>query len=378
VASTETATTATASQRAQRVTGALACGSGIAREFYTSAAPERQLRPRDRAPGILLGSWPLFMRVATSPSAAEPLRVVEVPSRRLRAGELRVRVRSIGVNPVDWKMREGGPLRLAQRLLGPSGPLVVGVDFAGEVLERGAPPQDLAVGARVVGGTNFSRRQLGSYADEVVVRSDQCALLPDAVSFDDAAGLPVAAVTAWRGLHAIGALGTRPDARALVLGASGGVGLFAVQIARMLRAKVLGVCSARTAPTVARFGAEILEYTAGDVMTRARAAGPFDVILNSVGTGTYPASACRAMLRPGGVLGLVVVQPQDWLALMFSRPTRLVFGRPTRTQLEPLVAALARGDLTTVIEATFPLEEAEAAHALSRAGKVVGKILLHP
>src|SRR5450631_4673908 len=100
------------------------------------------------------------MRVATSSSATEPLRIVELPSRPLRAGDVRVRVRSIGVNPVDWKMREGGPLRLAHRFLGPSGPLVVGVDFAGEVVECGAPPQDLAVGARVVGGTNFSRRQL--------------------------------------------------------------------------------------------------------------------------------------------------------------------------------------------------------------------------
>ena len=275
-------------------------------------------------------------------------------------------------------MREGGPLRLAHRFLGPSGPLVVGVDFAGEVGELGAPPQDLAVGTRVVGGTNFSRRQLGSYADEVVVRSDQCAVLPDGVSFDDAACLPVAGVTAWRGLEEIARLSTRADARALVLGAAGGVGLFAVQIARMLGAKVFGVCSARTAPTVARFGAEVIDYTAGDVMARIRDAGPFDAILNSVGTDTYPAGACRATLKPSGVLGLVVVQPRDWLALLFSGVTRLVFGRPTRAQLEPLVAGLARGELSPLVEKTFPLEEAEAAHALSRAGKVVGKLLLHP
>src|SRR5450631_1913305 len=140
------------------------------------------------------------MRVATSSSATEPLRIVELPSRPLRAGDVRVRVRSIGVNPVDWKMREGGPLRLAHHFVGPSGPLVVGVDFAGEVIEIGGGVTELAVGARVVGGTDFSRKQLGSDATEVVVRPDQCAVLPDAVDFDRAACLPVPGATAWRAL----------------------------------------------------------------------------------------------------------------------------------------------------------------------------------
>src|SRR5690349_11606690 len=118
------------------------------------------------------------MIAATSPSSREPLRLVELPSRPLRDNEVRVRVRAIGVNPVDWKMREGGPLGTAQRIIGPSGPLVIGIDFAGEVVEAGRAVTDLAPGARVVGGTDFSRGQRGSYADEVVVRPDQCAELP--------------------------------------------------------------------------------------------------------------------------------------------------------------------------------------------------------
>src|SRR5690348_10565555 len=87
--------------------------------------------------------------VATSRSASEPLRLVEVAARRLGGRDVRVHVRAIGVNPVDWKMRSGGPLRFAHRFVGPSGPLVVGVDFAGEVVEAG-PSADLAPGARVV------------------------------------------------------------------------------------------------------------------------------------------------------------------------------------------------------------------------------------
>lgn len=318
------------------------------------------------------------MRAATSSSASEPLRLVDLPSRPLRPGELRVRVRAIGVNPVDWKMRAGGPLGTAQRLIGPRGPLVVGIDFAGEVSEVTAGVTDLPVGTRVVGGTDFSRGQLGSYADEVVVRPDQCAPLPDAVSFDDAACLPVAAVTAWRWLVEVARLGERPDPRVLVLGASGGVGLFAVQIARSLGAAAVGVCSTRNAALVASLGATVVDYTAGDPLTTAAAHGPFDLVLNTVGSDAYPRKGCCALLRPTGVLGLVVVHNADFPALVFSPRVRTILGRPTRAELAPLVDLLARGQLPPVIAGRIPLAEAERAHTLSRSGKVVGKLLLVP
>ncbi len=318
------------------------------------------------------------MIVATSTSATAPLRLVELPSLPCGAGDVRVRVRAIGVNPVDWKMREGGPLGTAQRIIGPRGPLVVGIDFAGEVVEVGAGVTELSVGSRVVGGTDFSRGQRGSYADEVVVRPDQCALLPDGVSFDDAACLPVAGVTAWRALTDVGGINTRRDARVLVLGASGGVGIFAVQLGRTMGATVVGVCSGRNAALVARLGAAVIDYTAGEPLAKARAAGPYELIINAVSSDTYPAKDLRPMLTPTGMLDLVVVAPADYLSLVFNRQTRTILGRPTRQHLEPLVAALAKGTLEAIIEARMPLAEAEAAHARSRAGKVAGKILLHP
>lgn len=318
------------------------------------------------------------MIAATSRSASAPLALVELPSRPLRPGEVRVRVRSIGVNPVDWKMRGSSPLGLAQRVLGPGGPLVVGIDFAGEVAEVAPGVDALAVGARVVGGTDFSRGQRGSYADEVITRPDQCAVLPDGVSFDAAACLPVAGVTAWRWVVEAARIGERRSPRVLVLGASGGVGLFAVQIARSLGASVVGVCSTRNAPLVARLGAAVVDYTAGDPLAAAAASGPFDLVLNAVGSGVYPLGPSRALLTPDGVLGLVVVRGADAPSLVFSPRTRTLLGRVTRDHLDPLVAALARGDLEAVIADRLPLAEAERAHALSRGGKVVGKLLLAP
>lgn len=164
----------------------------------------------------------------------------------------------------------------------------------------------------------------------------------------------------------------------LILGASGGVGLFALQLARALGAKAVGVCSTRNVPVVERFGATAIDYTAGDVMQAAKAAGPYDLVLNAVGSAMYPAAKCLELLKPGGALGLVVVEAPDVPYVAFSRRTHHVFGRPTRDTLEPLVAMLARGELEPVIEARFKLEQAEEAHARSRAGKVVGKLLLNP
>ena len=317
------------------------------------------------------------MQALTSRSAEAPLALITLPSPKLRRDEMRVKVHAIGVNPVDWKMRGAGAfLGLMQRLLGPSGPLVVGVDFAGEVVEVGARVEGLEPGVRVVGGTDFSRKQRGSYADEVVVRADQCARLPDAVSYEAAACLPVAAVTAWTALtdHA----GIGDGSRVLVLGASGGVGLFAIQLARMLGAQVVGVCSARNTVLIERLGAVALDYGAGDPLEAARAHGPFDLVLHLVGTDTYPLKACRALLSPTGIVDLVAIRSADYPAVLFSRQVRTILGRPTRARLAPLVDALARGELEPMIEARFALADGEQAHQRSRTGKVVGKLLLIP
>ncbi len=316
------------------------------------------------------------MRALTSRSGDVPLALVELPSRPLGPGDVRVAVRAIGVNPVDWKMRSGGPLRFAHRFVGPRGPLVVGVDFAGEVVEVGAKVTELTVGARVVGGTDFSRKQLGSYADEVVVRPDQCAVLPEGVGYEQAACLPVGAVTPWISLVEHAKIGA--GAKVLVLGASGGVGLFALSLARKLGASVVGVCSTRNVALVERHGATAIDYTSGDALALARPHGPFDLVFHAVGTATYPLRACRELLSPRGIVDLAVVRGADVLSIAFLRSVRTVLGRPTRDRLAPLVDALAKGEITPVIEAKLPLKDGERAHELSKAGKVVGKLLLIP
>ncbi len=318
------------------------------------------------------------MLVATSESGSAPLALLEVPSLPLRGDEVRVRVHAAGVNPVDWKMRDGNrsPLRLAQRFLGPRGPLVVGVDFAGEVIELGPRASDLALGTRVVGGTNFARGQRGSYATEVVVRPDQCVAIPDAIDYVHAACLPVAAVTPWVVFKERTRLDS--DARVLVLGASGGVGLFAIQLAKILGATPVGVCSTRNVALVERLGAIAVDYTQGDALEAARAHGPYRVVLHLQSTSTYPIPRCRALLAAGGHVEIVAPVPADYPAIGLRRDVKTVLGRPTRERLAPLVELLGSGRLEATIEATFPLADAERAHQRSRAGKVVGKLVLVP
>lgn len=312
----------------------------------------------------------------TSSSHLEPLAPVELPQLPLRADELRIRVHAIGVNPVDWKMREGGPLHLAYRFLGPGRPFVAGIDFAGEVIEVGPAGGPIALGARVVGGTNFSRGQRGSYAEEVIARPDQVVELPPEVSYEAAACLPVAAVTPWMAMAEHRKIGE--GHKVLVLGASGGVGLFAVQIAKMLGGSAVGVCSARNVAIVERLGARAIDYGAGDALDAAAAHGPYDLVLHAVGTAIYPLAKCRALLAPGGQVELVMVRPADYPAVAFLPSVRTILGAPTGARLAPLVAALASGQLEPIIEERFALRDAEKAHERSRAGKVVGKLLLLP
>lgn len=310
-------------------------------------------------------------------AVGEPMVLTELPTPEPRADEVRVRVAAIGVNPVDWKMRTRGPLRLAARLLGPPPPVVVGVDFAGVIDAVGAKVTDLRVGDRVVGGTDFSRGQRGSYADTVVVRADQVTTLPTAVDTVIAGALPVAGVTAYRCVVEVGQL--RPGQRALILGASGGVGQLAVQFARIRGGEAVGVCSTRNVPLVQALGAaHVLDYTQGDALAQARAFAPYQVVVDCVGG--HGGAACRGLLGPGGRHVMIAaegaLETMNILVPPFS--SRSVLGRPTAARLRPVVDAVASGALKLRIAATMPLIEAEAALAESHAGRLTGKLVLVP
>lgn len=303
---------------------------------------------------------------------------MELPTPEPKADQLRVAVKAIGVNPVDWKMRQYGPLRLAARLLGPPPPVVVGVDFAGVVDAVGARVTDVRVGERVVGGTNFSRGQRGSYADSVFVRADQLCPLPPELDFETAGALPVAGVTAWMSVVELGRLAA--GQRALILGASGGVGQLALQIAKHVqRGFAVGVCSGKNAALVQQLGADVvLDYERGDALEQARAHAPYQVVVDCIGS--YSGPGCRALLGKAGRHVIVSGDSIGAIAQLFAPPfsSKAVLGQPGRERLAHVVAAVAAGQVKVRIERRFPLAEAEQAHQLSQTGRVTGKLVLLP
>ena len=310
--------------------------------------------------------------------AGTPLALTNLPTPQPRAGEIRVRVHAASVNPVDWKMRQSGPLRLAARVIGPPPPVVPGVDFSGTVDAVGLDVAGVAVGDAVVGGVNFSRGQRGSYAEYVVVRPDQVCVLPPGFDMDVAAGLGVAGATAWMAVVEMAKIGA--GQRVAVLGASGGVGQLCVQIAARVRgATVVGVCSARNLALVQSLGAShVIDYGAGDALAQLAPHGPFDLIVDCAGG--YSGARCRALLAKGGVHIMVSGDTPLAMAQVLMPPftSKAILGVITGARLAPLVAAVAAGQVHLAIAQKLPLSAAEEAHTLSQGGRMTGKLLLLP
>lgn len=304
------------------------------------------------------------------------LRLADVPRPAPLPTEVLVRVHAAGINPVDWKTRAGSGMA---RVLGepsPGGrPFIVGWDVAGVVEEVGYGVTTLAAGDRVYGMPWFPRAA-GAYAEYVTAPSRQFAHAPRTLDHRHAAGVPLAALTAWQAL--VDTARVQPGQRVLVHAAAGGVGHLAVQLARHLGAHVVGTASARHHAWLAAHGVDdVVDYT----RTRfEEAVAPVDVVIDLVGD-RHDATSTRslAVLRPGGLL--VAVPGGVSPALAEAAAARGV--RATAILVEPDGAALGRiaalidaGAVAVEVEESFPLADAAAAHARGETGRTRGKLVL--
>ncbi len=291
----------------------------------------------------------------------EVLVVEEVPKPEPGPTEVLVRVAAAGVNPVDWKVRAGGGL------LGEP-PFTVGWDVAGTVEEVGFGVTWLAPGDRVFGMPRFPR-EAACYAEYVVSPSRQLARIPEMLADVEAASVPLAGLTAWQSLVDTGSVGER--SRVLVLGAAGGVGHFAVQIAAARGAWVAGTASEAKHGFLRELGVDEPLGKEDPIELRE-----VDVVLDAVG-GEVGIGALQA-LRDGGVL--VTVSGSSVPALVAAAAGRVrvagILVEPDRLGLEALAALAAEGKLRPHVERAFPLEEAGAAHALGEQGRTRGKLVL--
>lgn len=309
----------------------------------------------------------------------EVLRLAELPRPEPGPGEILVKVACAGVNPADWKCREGWLAAFFQYRF----PFVPGFDLAGRVERVGAGVTGLAPGDRVVAYSKQGLGEWGSYAEYALAVADGVARLPDHVGYAEAAAMPTAAITAWEGLFESG--GLRAGHRVLVHGGAGGLGSYAIQLARHAGAAVAATCGPHNLEYVLSLGAELaIDYRAGRVGEAVLAWAPqgVDLVLDAVGQGTLPQAV--ELARPGGVVApiatLIAGEVAHDAARAARRGVRIV---PTMSsylrsgaQLRELVALAGSGALRPPPIERLPLEQAAEAQRRIQAGHVRGKIVL--
>jgi NADPH:quinone reductase-like Zn-dependent oxidoreductase len=332
------------------------------------------------APAALpAGSESMKGLVAHCYGAPEVLKLEQVAKPMPADDQLLVKVHAAALNPVDWHYMRGSPyiMRLMSGLGSPHDARV-GVDFAGTVEAVGKNVTRFKPGDEVFGGAD------GAVAEYVVVRESRgVALKPANVTFEQAGSVAIAALTALQGLRDHG--GLKPGHKVLINGASGGVGTFAVQIAKHLGAEVTGVCSTRNVELVRSLGADhVIDYTQQDF---AAGAQRYDLILDNVANRSL--SDLRSALKPTGAIVIVGGAKGDWIG-PFLPPLKAAMLQPfvdhkmgtfmaklTKDDMQLLGELMEAGKVTPVVDRRYALDEAAKAMAYLEAGRARGKVVVN-
>ena len=292
--------------------------------------------------------------------------------------EVLVRVHAAAINPLDWHYMRGSPyfMRLGSGLGRPTDTRL-GVDFAGTVGAIGSNVTRFKPGDEVFGG------RMGAFGEYVIVREDRGMVLkPSDVSFEQAAAVPIAAVTALQALRDKGRI--QPGQKVLINGASGGVGTFAVQIAKALGADVTGVCSTRNVEMVRSIGADhVFDYTKEDYTDSGQ---HYDLIVDMVGNHSLLAN--RQVLKPEGKFVIIGGAKGNWFAPLMNpikaaimspfvdQEFGMMIARMDNEDLSILGELMQSGKVTSVIDRRYRLSEVADAIRYSEEGHARGKIII--
>lgn len=302
--------------------------------------------------------------------AADVLKLEDIAKPALDDGRVLIRVRAAGVNALDWHYVTGSPyvMRLSE---GRSRPKVRvrGVDVAGQVEAVGAGVTTLNRGDDVFGWCD------GAFAEYSAAAADHFVKKPANMTYEEAAAVPVAAVTALQGLRDHGNL--KAGQKVLINGAAGGVGIFAVQIAKASGAEATGVCSARNVAMVTSLGADhVIDYQREDFTRRGER---YDLILDNAGSQSL--GALQRTLAPGGVIvynsGASMLRMAGAILRSRTGPTfRNFLAKLNQADLALIADLISRGKVRSVIDRTYPLDQAAAAVAYVQEGHARGKVVL--
>jgi NADPH:quinone reductase-like Zn-dependent oxidoreductase len=288
-----------------------------------------------------------------------------------RKSELLVRVMAASVNPVDCKIRSGEYAHITGKRF----PKIIGADFSGWIEAIGPEVKRFQKRERIFGTLVNFEGNTGSYADYLVIDEKSVASKPDALSYSEAACLPIAALTALQGL--IKSCSLQAGQSVLINGASGGVGTFAVQLAHLFGAEITAVCSAKNADLVCSLGAgKLIDYHKTD-FTQQKV--KYDLIFDAIGNKNF--DACKPLLNKKGIYFTTSQHPLNQRnALLTSlRDKKVKIGsvRPNHVDLSYLAGLVAEKKLKVIIDERFELTDAAAAHGYSESGHVTGKLVLN-
>ncbi len=280
------------------------------------------------------------------------------------------------INPRDWLIRSG---KYQMQFAVPKFPLILGSDFSGVVVKVGSQVKNFKVGDSVYGMKN-PKDGLGAYAQFVAVNEKSVYIKPATISYQQAAATPLCGLTAWQALVNIAKIKT--GQKVLVVGASGGVGSFAVQIAKALGARVDAVCGPNNMDMVKELGAEqVFNYKQDNFKAQLT---DYPVIFDTIGRHGF--QPYMKALTPGGIYVSTIPSPQNLKAqiktsllskiLPATKRVAMVLVKSSGQDLKQLSKLIEEKKVTPLIEQVFPLDEVAAAHDLSRSFRAKGKIIL--
>ncbi len=298
----------------------------------------------------------------------EVIKISEIARPVPGPGEILIKVFAVSVNPVDWKIRKGNLKMIVSKKF----PKILGIEFAGTVEEIGENVTGFIKGQRVFAGSGYEG---GGYAEYAVAQAGRTILIPDNVSFEEASTMAVAGMTALQGLRNKGRI--KPGMDVIVNGASGGVGTYAIQIAKVMGAKVTAVCSAKNFDLVKSLGADvIIDYKETDFTKLPK---KYNIIFDAVGYRTFWQT--RNVLKKKGIY--VNISPSIPLYIT-SLITRLNPGKkskgfmlhPDMSDLREVMQMISDKKIRVIIDKVFPLEKLAEAHLYSETERAKGKIII--
>ena len=296
--------------------------------------------------------------------SVDELKIKEMPMPEIGDGDLLVEVYAAGVNPIDWKVREGRRRDVLELKF----PYIPGFDMAGIVKKVGSKVTRFQQGDEVFSRTDLARN--GTYAEYVAVDETIVARKPENLTFEEAASIPLVGLTAWQAL--IDAANMKTGEKVLIHAGSGGVGSFAIQLTKARGSHAATTCSTRNIDLVKSLGADVvIDYTKEEFSSLLR---DYDIVLDTIGGDIYRKSF--TVLKKGGRVVSLLDQPDEALAQKTVTKALYIFMRPNGKELDEIAGLLRERKIKPVVGTVLPLEDARKAHELSASHHASGKIVL--